>query len=119
MTNVDVRSFLAKHVEELWGVMEVTAAEAVGRLGALARADVALLFDDQDQLLPVRQWPAWMRPAVLEVDRAAGRVKMVNPLPVLTKVLELTGRLKNPQGEVGDVLAEALRRDIERHGSHQ
>jgi phage terminase small subunit len=111
LANPNVRAVIKKRLEEAWGPLEMMAEEAVGRLGGMSRADIGLLFNDQNKLLPVRKWPHWMRHAVKKVDGDA--VTMVDPLAVLRLILELTGRLKNPVAQETDALGEALKKTLE------
>ena len=116
LANPKVKAFVRAQLEEAWGPLEASAAEVVGRLGATSRADISLLFDEKDQLLPPRKWPAWMRQAVKEWDREGGKVKLMDLLHVWRVILELTGRLKNPALDAADVLAEAILADVKRRG---
>jgi hypothetical protein len=112
LKNPSVRTFIAQWLENEWGPLEASAAEAVGRIGAMSRLDVATLVDDDDVLLPVRKWPRAARAAVKEFGD--GKVKFVDPLAANRLVLELTGRLKNPLAEMGDALGDAIKRTMNR-----
>jgi hypothetical protein len=102
-----VRQYLEHRLNEWLGPLEMRAEEAIRRVSAMARADVRLLYDRRGKLLPPHRWPAWMVPAVRKVDQ--GGVTLVDPLAAVQKVLELEGRLKNPEAAATDMLAEALR----------
>lgn len=104
--------------KDYWGPFESGAEESVGRIGAMARAAtyLPLLYDEKGALKPVAEWPRAVLVAVKEYDRDKGVVKLVDPLAANNKVLELTGRLKNPLAGAADILVEALSRDLAKHG---
>jgi len=102
----NVRAFLRARFDQWLGPLEMSAEEAIRRIGSMAQADVRVLYKD-GKLLPVNEWPAWMVPAIKKVEEKG--VTLVDPLAAANKVLELEGRLKSPAGQAADVLGEALK----------
>lgn len=117
LTYPDVRKHLAARLEEVLGPLDMTAKECVTRVSAIARADIGLLYDNENNLKPVAEWPAWMRLAVKKVDGQS--VTLESPLAAHRLVLELHGRLKSTQSESLDVLADAIRKTLEAHSPHR
>lgn len=109
----------------------INAAWVLKRLAAEAEADVADLYDEKGDLLPVKEWPKiWRQGLVagLDVEVLAvegieiGRIKKIR-LSDRIKRIELIGKHVNVQAfkdqiEVGglDALAERLARASKRDG---
>lgn len=112
LTKVDIRAFLAAQVNEHWKALQMTGDEALARVAMAARADIRLLFDDEDHLLPPHLWPDEIAYAV-EAFHFNGHggwtVRLVKKLAGLRLILEHTGRLGIQAHHSADALAEAMR----------
>lgn len=109
-----VQAAIAAAQAELWKQQQMDAEEATALIANDARADIRELYDDDGELLPIRQWP----------DSIALSVKLIRPgkdgpTVVLNDsqaarrlIAEMTGKLKNPLAGVGD-LARILAGDFE------
>lgn len=114
LTNVDIRAWLLAQVEDRWASMQMSADEAQARLAADARADLRLLFDERGKLLPPQQWPDDLANSVeaLELDGdKVGKVRLVSKLQARRTILEVHGKLKNPDAgdgfrDLAEILAE-------------
>jgi len=113
----NVKALIRRRFEQVIGPLEASATEMAARIGAASRFDPADLFDEKNRLLPMRQWPISARMALKSVA-PDGKVTFESRVTLARLVFELEGRLKNPNNETGDVLADALRQDLERHGRH-
>lgn len=111
-----IRAFLGDKLEAAWKPMQMSADEALARLGRLASVDIRLLFDEQNRLLPVHQWPESMAYCVKSFHRGPSgfSIALHNTLEALRTILEQAGKLKAPTGGV-DALAAALLADLEAH----
>ena len=110
-----VKSCLARlYAAHYGGEVEVAVEEAVGRLAAILRANVAQAYDAQGRLLPVQDWPPTLLGAVRSYDADAHRLTLESPVAVARIFLELRGEMKNPATESADILAQAIRETINR-----
>lgn len=115
LNNPKVRAFLNGLLEAAWQPLILGGEQALARVSMAATLDAADLFDENDQLLPVRSWPLNARVALRSVQEGpyGRKVTFVDPHAALRTILEQTGKLKTP-GDGLDALAEALKADLER-----
>lgn len=66
----------------------IDADYVLQRLAAIETMDVAEIFDEHENLLPIQKWPLLWRQMVKEVDLKTGRVKLQDKL----RTLELMGK---------------------------
>lgn len=121
LNNPNVRAFLNRRLEERWKPLEMAAAEAVGRISQIARADIRELLDEKGVLKRPELWPESIRGCVraIKPGPAGDGVTIESPLAALRIILELTGRLKNPIADAADALADAIKRDMARREGKQ
>jgi phage terminase small subunit len=112
-----IAAFLKRQLEAQWSLEEMAGAEAAARVSRDARADVRQLFDAKGRMLPPHEWPDSIAGSVKAVEeREHGfKVTLVDPGTARRTMLEVTGRLKNVLEGTVDALADAIRRDRERH----
>ena len=81
--------------------------EALGRVACDARADIRLLFGEDNTLLPVHAWPANVAQSVKSIRPGAFGISitMNDSLTARRVILEVTGKLKNPLNGDGDLAA--------------
>jgi len=130
MKNPKVRKFIESHMHKAEKHAEITVSQIIQEIGRLAFTDIGGLFDDDNNLKNVKDWPIELRRAVSSVEIDAlfdgqgqdreqiGETKKVK-LWDKTKALEMLGRwrkLFTDKFELHDKssLAERLKKARER-----
>lgn len=116
LTKPAIRAFLNPKLEAIWKPMQMGGEEALARIARIATFDIRRLFNERDELLPVKDWPDDVAGVVTSIqDGPYGRkLTIEKPHAALRTILEQTGKLKGRENSI-DALAEALRADYERH----
>lgn len=106
---VAVRAF----VDEALAPYHMTADEAIARLAMDARADVRRLFDRNGKMLAIHDWPDEIVNSIRSVEEGPYglRVRLNDSLSARRTILELHGKLKNPNAsealrDIAEILAE-------------
>lgn len=109
LAKAQVRAF----VDEALAPHQMTADEAMTRLALDARADVRRLFDATGKMLPIHEWPDEIVNSVRSVEEGPYglRVRMNDSLSARRTILEIHGKLKNPNAsealrDIAEILAE-------------
>lgn len=69
LTNDDVQAAIAEAMKARATAVDISAEEVLRMLADEARADLADLYDDKGNLLPIRDWPrAWRRGLVVGIE---------------------------------------------------
>lgn len=69
LTNDDVQAAIAEAMKARATAVDISAEEVLRMLADEVRADLADLYDDKGNLLPIRDWPlAWRRGLVVGIE---------------------------------------------------
>jgi phage terminase small subunit len=100
-----VQAALAGVQEERWKQLHMTGDEALARIALDARADPRELYDDKNNLLPIRHWPDSVAQSVKSIRAGKDGITVVlnDSLAARRLIAEQTGKLKNPLAGVGDL----------------
>lgn len=71
--------------------LRIDADYVLKRLTEMDELDVADLFDDEGNLLPIKQWPAAWRRTIKGIDLSKGKVILPDKLAVITQIGRHTG----------------------------
>lgn len=85
--------------------LAMSGDEALSLVAGDARADIRELFDDHGVLLPVHLWPDSVARSVRAVKPSAFGIAVTlnDSLAARRIILEQSGKLKNPLGQLGDL----------------
>ena len=88
----------------------IDADYVLTRLAAIDTMDVADIYDNDGQLLPIKQWPLLWRQMVKEIDMKTGKVKLQDKLRTIELIGKHVGvRAFADQIEVKDTTGQADR----------
>lgn len=116
--NVKVKAAIARLVEERALRTEVSSDWLLKRLAAEAQADVADLYDEGGQLLPVREWPLIWRQGLVagieSISEKVGEDDEGKPIYAMVRKVKLSDRGKRLEliGRHVDVQAFRERLDV-------
>jgi phage terminase small subunit len=116
LRNPKIGAYLKPRLAEHWQGLQMDGDEALARVAAHARVDVRKLYGENNELLPVHQWPDAIAGSVRSIkDGPYGKtITLVDPLSAQRIILEVSGKVRGAADPI-DELTAALRATLEQN----
>ncbi len=111
----NVQKFMERERRARFRRLQMDGDEVLARVGMDAAADLAELFDADDEMLPPSKWPLSMRNSIEQITISPDgttRVKLASKTAARRTLLEQSGKLRSPLEAGLSALERALRKDL-------